>query len=68
MSPPLCTRHTQLLDGLNYYIRCHQLPDEMARRLREYLHQQKAAQLGKYAEKAIPVLSPALQVEVRHRR
>ena len=63
-SNPGLTQFRQLLDGLNLFIRTHQLPKEMARRLREYLHQQKPGQLGKYAERAIPVLSPTLQVEV----
>ena len=63
-SNPGLTQFKQLLDGLNHFIHAHRLPREMARRLREYLHQQKPGQLGKYAEKAIPVLSPALQVEV----
>merc|ERR1712185_491650 len=63
-SNPGLTQFRQLLDGLNHFIRAHRLPHDMARRLREYLHQQKPGQLGKYAEKAIPVLSPTLQVEV----
>ena len=63
-SNPGLTQFRQLLDGLNYFIRAHRLPKDMARRLREYLHQQKPGQLGKYAERAIPVLSPTLQVEV----
>ena len=63
-SNPGLTQFRQLLDGLNIFIQKHRLPLPLARRLREYLHQQKPGQLGKYAEKAIPVLSPALQVEV----
>ena len=36
----------------------------MQRRLREYLHQQRAVQMRMQAARAIPVLSPALQIEV----
>lgn len=63
-SNPGLTQFRQLLDGLNAYITTHRLPKEMARRLREYLHQQKQGQLAKVAEKCLPVLSPTLQVEV----
>ena len=63
-SNPGLTQFRQLLDGLNIFINAHRLPRPLAHRLREFLHQQKPGQLGKYAEKAIPVLSPALQVEV----
>lgn len=60
---PCGTHFKQLLDGLNIYIQTHQLPRELALRLREYIMWQKEAQLTKFAEKAVPGLSPALQVE-----
>ena len=41
-----------------------QLPKDLARRMREYLNQQKAVQLKAYAAKSLPALSPALQIEV----
>ena len=63
-SNPGVTQFRQLIDGLNGFIATHRVPKEMAQRLREYLHQQKPGQLRKYAERAIPVLSPTLQVEV----
>ena len=49
-SNPGLTQFHQLLDGLNQFIHTHRLPKGMARRLREYLHQQKPAQLDKFAE------------------
>ncbi|KOO32278.1 voltage-gated ion channel superfamily [Chrysochromulina tobinii] len=60
---PCGTHFKQLLDGLNIYIQTHQLPRELALRLREYIIWQKEAQMTKFAEKAVPGLSPALQVE-----
>ena len=60
---PCGTHFKQLLDGLNIYIQTHQIPRELALRLREYIIWQKEAQMTKFAEKAVPGLSPALQVE-----
>lgn len=58
------TEFRQLLDGLNDYITTHEIPADIARRLREYLHQQKPNIVQSYMEKAIPHLSPALQAEI----
>ena len=61
-SNPGLTQFRQLLDGLNNFIVTHELPVEMAHRLREFLHQQKGAQMEKFADRTIPMLSPTLQV------
>ena len=61
---PGLTHFNQQLDGLNEFIKTNELPKEMGRRLREYLHQMKGTQLQEYASRALPSLSPALQIEV----
>ena len=53
----------QSLDGLNAYIAINSLPKEMARRMRSYLHQMRGVMLSEEAKNALPLLSPALQVE-----
>jgi len=63
-SNPGLTYFNQLLDGMNEYIETNNLPRDMGRRLREYLHQMKGAQLQEHAARALPSLSPALQIEV----
>ena len=63
-SDPALTEFRQRLDGLNRFIRVHELPSELARRLRRFMHQQKGVQLREDAKLALPHLSPALQVEV----
>jgi len=54
----------QQLDGLNQFIADNNLPKEMGRRMREYLHQQQGVQLREHSAKALPRLSTALQIEV----
>lgn len=61
---PGLVRFRQTLDDLNEYISCNGLPLEMARRLREYHHQQRSVAMRLQSAKAVPSLSPALQVEV----
>ena len=62
---PGFTYFRQSLDGLNHFIDTNGVPAEMARRLREYVHQQKDVNLREAsASKALPLLSPALQIEV----
>ena len=41
-------------------------PKQMAQRLRSFMHQQKGVQLREDAKRALPRLSPALQVGVSH--
>jgi hypothetical protein len=41
-----------------------QVPEDMGRRLREYLHQMKGTHLQEHAARSLSSLSPALQVEV----
>ena len=57
----------QCLDGINFLIDANGIPTDMARRLREYVHQQKDVKLREYAtSKALPILSPALRIEVAY--
>ena len=63
-SDPALTAFRQRLDDLNYFIHVNSVPRDMARRLREYLHQQRDIQLREHASKAVPMLSTALQIEV----
>ena len=63
-SNPVLTAFRQQLDGLNLFIAINQLPLEMAQRMRSFMHQQKGVQLRENAKRALPNLSPALQVEV----
>ena len=50
-------------DALNEFIRQNHVPTDMARRLREYAHQQKDETLRQHASRvAVPTLSTALQV------
>ena len=53
----------QTLDDMNSFIREHNIPLKLQVKLREYLHQQKDVQLRLQSARAVPVLSPALQVE-----
>jgi len=52
------------LDGLNEFCKNRELSRDMSSRMREYLYQQKGAQLLEHAAKSLPRLSIALQVEV----
>ena len=61
-SNPGLTQFRQYLDGLNSFITQHRMPKDMARRLREYLHQHKPGMLSEFTERSIPVLSPTLEV------
>lgn len=62
---PALTVFRQSLDGMNTFVNDMKLPIEMARRLREYVHQQREVKLREdAARKALPMLSPALQIEV----
>lgn len=63
-SNPALTAFRQNLDGLNLFISINALPRDMALRLRSFMHQQKGVQLREDAKRAMPRLSPALQVEV----
>ena len=63
-SNPGLTYFNQQLDGLNEFIKTNEVPKEMARRMREYLHQMKGAQLQEHAARSLPSLSPALQIEL----
>lgn len=63
-SHPGLTEFRQQLDGLNELIRTNNLPSDMARRLREYLHQQRGVQLRQHTEQVLLRLSAALQIEV----
>lgn len=62
-SNPGLTHFRQSLDDINDYSRVNNLPDELATRLREYMHEQRAVQQKTWAEKALPQLSTKLQVE-----
>ena len=42
----------------------HALPKDMAQRMRSYMHQQKGVLLREDAKRALPFLSPSLQIEV----
>jgi hypothetical protein len=61
---PGMTHFKQLLDSLNRHANAHQLPKEMARRIREYMYQQQPSQLSKYNEGVISCLSAGLQCEI----
>ena len=63
-SNPGLTHFRQQLDSLNEFVAFNNLPVEMARRMREYMQQQKNAQMREYAARVMPRLSTALQVEV----
>jgi len=64
-SDPGLTAFRQTVDALNELIRSYQVPTAMAQRLREYAHQQREQQLRQYAaDRTIPILSTALQVEL----
>ena len=63
-SNPGLTHFRQQLDGLNEFIVTHNLPPEMASRMRQYIYQQKGVQLQEHASKSLPRLSTALQIEV----
>jgi hypothetical protein len=63
-SNPGLTHFRQQLDSLNEFVAFNNLPVDMARRMREYLQQQKNAQMREYAARVMPRLSTALQVEV----
>lgn len=53
-----------MLDSANHFIKVYTIPDEMAQRMREFLHQRKALELRAHASHAtLPTLSPALQIE-----
>jgi hypothetical protein len=57
-------RFRQQLDGLNMLITMHGLPRELAHKTRTYMHQQKGVLLREDAKQALPLLSPALQIEI----
>ena len=62
--PPVPPPPLQVLDSANHFIKVYTLPDEMAQRIREFLHQRKALELRAHASRAtLPTLSPALQIE-----
>lgn len=61
---PALTSFHQKLDDMNRFILVNNVPKEMARRLREYLLQQKDHLLQEEAARAVPMLSTALQIEV----
>lgn len=61
---PGMTLFRQTLDDMNSFIRDYDIPTTLQLRLREYLHHQKDVQLRVQSARAIPMLSPALQVEV----
>ena len=62
------TYFRQCLDGINFLIDANRIPTDMARRLREYVYQQKEVKLREYAtSKALPILSPALRIEVAYK-
>jgi len=63
-SDPVLTQFKQHLDGLNTYIEINDLPQEMAQRLRSFMHQQKDALVRDDAMRALPLLSTPLQIEV----
>ena len=63
-SDPSLTYFYQKLDDLNRFTADNNVPKEMARRLREYLLQQKEFILRDNSAKSIPMLSTALQIEV----
>jgi len=62
-SNPGIVHFRQQLDGLNQYVATNHLPEEMAKRMREYLHQQKGVQLREHAAMSLPRLSMPLQIE-----
>lgn len=62
---PAIVEFRQHLDSLNRFISMSNVPDAMAMRLREYMHQQQGESLRKHAtHHALERLSPALQIEV----
>jgi L-fucose mutarotase/ribose pyranase (RbsD/FucU family) len=63
-SNPALTEFRQNLDSLNLFIAINELPIDMALRLRSFMHQQKGVQLQEDAKRALPRISPVLQVEV----
>jgi hypothetical protein len=52
------------MDDLNRYLSLHNLPQELRRRLREYLHQTRHLQMAEASKEIVTLLSPALQGEV----
>lgn len=63
-SSPALTQFRQQLDALNFYVHAHDVPSEMARRLRSYLHQSKGIMLRKDANASLAALSSPLQIEL----
>ena len=63
-SNPAQTQFLQRLDDINTFAKVHNLPKELTRRMREYMHEQSGVQLRLWAAKAIPTLSTKLQTEV----
>jgi hypothetical protein len=61
---PQSTEFNRRMDDLNRYMTLHNLPDELRRRLREYMHQTKHLQIAAASKEIITLLSPALQGEV----
>ena len=70
-SNPAFTEFRQTLDSLNSFIVAHGIDKRHALRLREYMHQQREAQVRTVASNVLRNLSPSLQVEtimvVHHR-
>lgn len=52
------------MDDLNSYLALNNLPQELRRRLREYLHQTRHLQMASASKEIVTLLSPALQGEV----
>ena len=61
---PQTTEFNRRMDDLNTYMALHSLPNELRRRLREYLHQTRHIQLSTASKELVALLSPALQGEV----
>ena len=63
-SNPGIVQFRQDLDALNQFIEMFNFPQQMARRMREYMHQQQGEQMRKFVtQNALERLSPALQIE-----
>jgi len=57
-------RFRHQLDGLNMLIAMHGLPRELAHKARTYMHKQKGVLLREDTKQVLPLLSPALQIEI----
>lgn len=61
---PHSAEFNRRMDDLNRYLSMHNLPSELRRRLREYLHQTRHLQVAAASKELLSLLSPALQGEV----